>query len=89
MANIKPEQAMTPEEIEAAIQSGIQQREIQQEIAFRMASRDQRLPDPENANNMQVVRTQWIVRTGWVRRRRHTGRAVRSRKVFLVLDWAC
>ena len=87
---ITEEQPLTDEEREEAIRARVDALEIEDEARRRLASRDATLPEPENANDMQIVRTEWIVAewlelgiVGLLSAKYAAG------KSFLVLDWAC
>jgi hypothetical protein len=62
----------------------------QQWAQLQMAAGDENLPEPENANDMKIVRTEWIV-TGWLELGVVGILAAKyaAGKSFLVLDWAC
>ena len=88
--NVTGEQPLSDEERENAVQAEIDRREIQLEATRQMASKGARLPEPENANDMQVVRTEWII-TGWLELGVVGILAAKyaAGKSFLTLDWAC
>lgn len=88
--NITEEQPLTAEQREQRIQAEIDRQEILREADRRMADKDAELPEPENANDMQIMQTKWVVE-GWLELGVVGLLSARyaAGKSFLALDWSC